>query len=109
MKRDAAPHLCTEASKRSYPCMVDPIVQHRWRRKHRFVKRQLNVMARTQTHAALAQFAERFGLRGKGEAVAFACFVTRALIQRADYSPEAAQMLDDLALGYHRDRDLHSA
>ncbi|QLH39322.1 MAG: hypothetical protein HWD60_10680 [Defluviicoccus sp.] len=84
--------------------MADPIVQHRWRRKHRFVKRQLNVMARTQTHAALAQFAERFCLRGKGEAVAFACFVTRALIQRADYSPEAAQMLDDLALGYHRDR-----
>jgi hypothetical protein len=48
-------------------------------------------------------------LRGKGEAVAFACFVTRALMQRAEHNAEAAQMLDDFALGYHRDRELHSA
>ncbi len=54
-------------------------------------------------------FANAFRLRGKGEAVAFACFVTRALMQRAEYSAEAAQMLDDFALGYHRDRELHSA
>ena len=81
--------------------MTTPDVQQRWRRKHRFVKRQLNVMARGQTHAALDGFAERFRLRGKGEAVAFACFVTRALMQRAEYSAEAAQML--------RDRDLHAA
>lgn len=101
--------MCADRRKRSYSRMADPIVQHRWRRKHRFVKSQLNVMARNQTHAALAEFAERFRLRGKGESVAFACFVTRALIQRAEYSPEAAQMLDDFALGYHRDRDLHSA
>jgi hypothetical protein len=89
--------------------MANPDVQQRWRRKHRFVKRQLNIMARGQTHVALDGFAERFRLRGKGEAVAFACFVTRALMQRAEYSAEAAQMLDDFAMGYHRDRDLHAA
>lgn len=66
-------------------------------------------MARSHTHAALASFASAFDLRGKGEAVAFACFVTRALIQRAEYSAEAAQMLDDFTTGYHRDRDLHAA
>jgi hypothetical protein len=89
--------------------MANPDVQQRWRRKHRFVKRQLNVMARGQTHVALDGFAEHFRLRGKGEAVAFACFVTRALMQRAEYSAEAARMLDDFATGYHRDRDLHAA
>ena len=89
--------------------MTKTDVQQRWRRKHRFVKRQLNIMARGQTHAALDGLAERFRLRGKGEAVAFACFVTRALMQRAEYSAEAAQMLDDFAMGYHRDRDLHAA
>lgn len=89
--------------------MADAPVQRRWRQKHRFVKRQLNVMARGQTHGALDGFARAFQLRGKGEAVAFACFVTRALMQRAEYSAEAAQMLDDFATGYHRDRDLHAA
>lgn len=89
--------------------MAPPSTQRKWRQKYRFVKRQLNVMARGQTHDALSQFARSFGLRGKGEAVAFACFVTRALMQRAEYNAEAARMLDDFALGYHRDRDLHSA
>ena len=89
--------------------MADAPAQHRWRKKYRFVKRQLNVMARSHTHAALDSFASTFRLRGKGEAVAFACFVTRALIQRAEYSAEAAQMLEDFTTGYHRDRDLHAA
>lgn len=89
--------------------MADPVAQQRWRRKHRFVKRQLNVMARKQTHDALVQFARAFRLRGKGESVAFACFVTRALMQRAEYSDDAARMLEDFASGYHRDRELHSA
>ena len=89
--------------------MADPTTQRRWRQKYRFVKRQLNVMARKQTHDALQAFARALRLRGKGEAVAFACFVTRALMQRAEYSAEAARMLDDFALGYHRDRELHSA
>lgn len=89
--------------------MADPIIQRRWRQKYRFIKRQLNVMARKQTHDALLTFARVFRLRGKGEAVAFACFVTRALMQRAEYSAEAARMLDDFTIGYHRDRELHSA
>jgi hypothetical protein len=89
--------------------MVGPTAQRRWRQKYRFVKRQLNVMARRQTHDALQVFAQAFRLRGKGEAVAFACFVTRGLMQRAEYSAEARQMLEDFALGYHRDRELHSA
>jgi hypothetical protein len=89
--------------------MADSKVQRRWRQKHRFVKRQLNVMARRQTHDSLRGFAQAFRLRGKAEAVAFACFVTRALMQRAEYYVEAARMIDDFALGYHRDRDLHSA
>jgi hypothetical protein len=53
--------------------MAESIAQHRWRQKHRFVKRQLTVMT------------------------------------RAEYSPDAARMLDDFALGYHRDRELHQA
>jgi hypothetical protein len=89
--------------------MVDKVSQHRWRQKHRLVKRQLNVMARQQTHAALAGIARRFGLRGKGEAVAFACFVTRALMQRAEYDAASAQALDEILAGYRRDRDLHAA
>lgn len=89
--------------------MADPVAQRRWRQKHRFIKRQLNVMARGQTHDTLDEFARAFRLRGKGEAVTFACFVTRALMQRAEYSAEAARMLDDFVLGYHRDRELHSA
>ncbi|MBK8175604.1 MAG: hypothetical protein IPK66_10185 [Rhodospirillales bacterium] len=89
--------------------MTSPQTQARWRRKYRFVKTQLNVMARRQTHDALEQFARTATLRGKGEAVAFACFVTRALMQRAEYNADAAQMLDDFIQGYHRDRDLHSA
>ena len=45
---------------------------------------------------------------GKGEAVTFACFVTQALVQRADFSPDAAQMLYDFAVAYHRDREIYS-
>ncbi len=89
--------------------MVNSASQKKWRDKNRLVKRQLNIMARKQTHDALEQMAEAFNLRGKGEAVTFACFVTRALIQRAEYGAEAAQMLDDFTDGYHRDRDIHSA
>jgi len=83
--------------------------QNRWRSKHRFVKTQLNVMARRQTHDALTDLANTFELRGKGEAVSFACFVTRALLQRAEYSPEAAEMIADFADSYLRDREIHAA
>ncbi len=81
--------------------------QRKWRNKNRLVKSQLNVMARTWVHDDLDRFAESFQLRGKGEAVTFSAFVTRALLQRADFSAEAARMFDDFVAAYHRDRDLH--
>ncbi len=83
--------------------------QKKWRDKHRFVKRQLNVMARKLVHEYLDDIAATFGLRGKGEAVTFACFVTRALMQRADFDAEAARTLDTFAEVYHRDRDVYTA
>ena len=81
--------------------------QKKWRDKHRLVKSQLNVMARSSVHENLNDFSDSFQLRGKGEAVSFCAFVTRALIQRADFSTEAARMLDDFIAAYHRDRALH--
>ena len=50
-------------------------------------------MARKLIHEYLDDFAGAFALRGKGEAVTFACFVTRALMQRADFDAEAARCL----------------
>jgi len=81
--------------------------QKKWRRKNHLVKSQLNVVARRSIHEELEGFAESFRLRGKGEAVTFATFVARALMQRADYNTEAARMLDDFTAAYHRDRDLY--
>ena len=81
--------------------------QKKWRDKHRLVKSQLNVVARRSVHDELDQFSESFRLRGKGEAVSFATFVTRALIQRADFSSEVGRILDDFIEAYHRDRDIH--
>ena len=82
--------------------------QKKWRDKHRLVKTQLNVMARKAVHAELDALAESFDLRGKGEAVSFSVFLTRALRQRADFNTEAARMLDDFRDAFHRDRDLYS-
>ena len=52
--------------------MANSASQRKWRDKNRLVKSQLNIMARKQTHDALEEMAETFGLRGKGEAVTFA-------------------------------------
>ncbi|MCW5698345.1 MAG: hypothetical protein KIT00_00715 [Rhodospirillales bacterium] len=82
--------------------------QKRWRDKNRLLKSQLNVMARRHTHDALDELAAAYRLRGKGEAVSFSCFLAQALIQRAAYSPEAARMLEDFAISYHRDRDIYA-
>ncbi len=89
--------------------MAQAEAQDRWRRKNQLVKTQLNVMARRQTHHALDHIAAQFELRGKGEAVAFCSFVTRALLQRAEYDPEVARMVEDFAVGYHRDREIYAA
>ncbi len=95
-------------SARKLVSMAQAHVQKKWREKNRLVKRQLNVMARQHTHEALEAMATAYGLRGKGEAVAFAYFVVRALIQRAEYSADASRLLEDLAIGYHNNRDIHS-
>ena len=83
--------------------------QSKWRAKHRYVKTQLNVMARRQVHRCLDEIAAGHGLSGKGEAVAFATFVVKAIEQRAGFSPQAARMLDDFAAAYRRNRDLYTA
>ena len=88
--------------------MATAVTQRKWRDKHRFIKTQLNVMARKQIHDELEDFAGAFQLRGKAEAVTFAAFVTRALVQRADYDGRAARMLDDFIAAFHRDRELYS-
>jgi hypothetical protein len=82
--------------------------QKKWRDKHRLVKTQLNVMARKSVHDELDLMAKTFDLRGKGEAVSFAAFITQALMQRADYNTETARMLDDFNEAFHRDRELYS-
>jgi hypothetical protein len=89
--------------------MATAKVQRKWRDKHRLVKSQLNIMARKETHDCLEDFAARFALKGKGEAVTFACFLVRALIQRAGYNTETALLVDDYVRAYHRDRDIHVA
>ena len=65
-------------------------------------------MARESVHESLDKLAQSFNLRGKGEAVSFSAFMVSALNQRADYSTEAAQMLDDFTEAFHRDRDIYS-
>ncbi len=89
--------------------MATAQAQQKWRDKNRFVKKQLNVMARKLVHEYLDDVASTFGLRGKGEAVAFTCFITQALMQRADFNAEAARVLDTFAETYNRDRDVYSA
>lgn len=82
--------------------------QTRWRRKNRYVKKQLNVMARGQTHAWLEEVGERFDLRGKGEAVAFSVFVVQWLMQQSAHNGEAARLLALLSEAYHADRELYA-
>ena len=89
--------------------MATAATQKKWRDKHRLVKSQLNVMAKKQTHEDLDDFAGAFRLRGKGEAVTFTAFVTRALIQRADFDAKAAKLLDDFTDAYHLGRDIHAS
>jgi hypothetical protein len=82
--------------------------QRKWRRKNRLVKSQLNIMARKQVHDDLVELADSYGLRGKAEAATFAVFVTKALVQHAEFKTEAARMIDTFAKAYHRERDLYA-
>ncbi|MBF0093168.1 MAG: hypothetical protein HQL33_00735 [Alphaproteobacteria bacterium] len=83
--------------------------QRRWRNRNRLVKHQLNVMARKLVHDYLDEIADRFALRGKGEAVTFAAFVTQSMIQQSGFNPEAARLMVLFSEVYHADRDLYSA
>jgi hypothetical protein len=82
--------------------------QGRWRNKNRYVKTQLNVMARRLVHDDLDEIAKRYDLRGKGEAVGFASFITKGIIQYADHNVEARRLLELFAEAFERDRDLYS-
>lgn len=81
--------------------------QRRWRDKNRYVKTQLNVMARRLVHDDLDEIARRYELRGKGEAVGFASFVTKGIIQYAEHNEEARRLMELFAEAFMRDRDLY--
>ena len=89
--------------------MTTARAQRKWRGKNRFVKTQLNVMARRLVHDYLDEIAAEFELRGKGEAVTFACFVTKALMQRAEFDLAATDMLETFKTTYIQDRDVYSS
>ncbi|NQV44192.1 MAG: hypothetical protein HQ501_04775 [Rhodospirillales bacterium] len=78
--------------------------QKRWRDRHRDEKRQLNVMAATDVHESLDMLVRTYSLSGKGDAVAFACFIGDRLMERADDNPDTARLLAELAEDYHRSR-----
>ncbi len=82
--------------------------QRRWRRRMRPVKRQLNVMTRGSVHADLDELAAAHDLRGKGEAVAFAAYLAKGLVQYAEHSRPAARLLELFVGSYRRDRDMLS-
>ena len=65
--------------------MATAKAQRKWREKNRFVKTQLNVMARRLVHDDLDEIARRQQLRGKAEAVSFSSFVAKGLIQYAEH------------------------
>jgi hypothetical protein len=89
--------------------MATARLQRRWRDRQRSIKTQLNVMARREIHDGLAEIATRFEPGGKGEAVAFCCVLTRALLERAAGDDDIRQMIADLADGYHKSREIHAA
>ena len=66
-------------------------------------------MARKLVHDYLDEIAQAYDLRGKGEAVTFAAFVTKAMIQRAEFDPQFADLLSVFAETYRADRDIYSA
>ena len=88
--------------------MASVEAQQKWRHKNKFVKRQLNIMARKNIHEYLEEIADEHDLNGKGEAVAFAVYVTKALIQQGDFNDEAGHLHNVFADSYHRDRDIYA-
>lgn len=87
--------------------MATKEAQARWRNKHSLVKKQLNVMAKRIVHEDLQEIADQFDLKGKGEAVTFACFITKALKQQSEYNPQVKSMLEVIEKAYKRDREIY--
>ena len=81
--------------------------QRQWRNNNKSTKSQLNIMARRVTHDDLNYLANHMKLRGKGEAVAFACYVTKCLIQFAEQDMYARQLVGTINDSYGRNRDLY--
>jgi len=88
--------------------MATAEAQRKWRDKHRYVKTQLNVMARKITHEGLREISDSFHLNGKAEAVAFCAYVVRAMKQKSDGDAATYLYLDALKAGFKRDRDIFS-
>mgnify|MGYP001319348655 CR=1 FL=1 len=80
--------------------------QKRWRGKVHYVKRQLNVMSPVSVHTDLEELALNHNLRGKGEAVAFAAYVAKGLVQYSEHSTSARKLLDTFVRSYQRDRTM---
>ncbi len=87
--------------------MATNAAQRRWRAKNRFVKTQLNVMARRLVHDDLEEIARVFQLRGKAEAIAFSSFTTKGVIQYATHNAEVRRLLEIFVKSWFRDRDLY--
>ena len=68
-------------------------VQRRWPAKYKYSKSQLIVVASRLMHKDLAEVAQTTIFRGKGEAVGFASFVTKGLIQTAEHNMDAVKLL----------------
>ncbi|MBL4613935.1 MAG: hypothetical protein JKY27_03555 [Magnetovibrio sp.] len=88
--------------------MASAQAQQKWRDKHRFVKSQLNVMARKITHDGLREISDAFNLTGKAEAVAFSTYVVRAMKQKGESDAATYLYLNALKAGFKRDRDVFS-
>ncbi len=88
--------------------MATSQAQNKWRFKNKFVKSQLNIMARKNIHVYLEEIAESHGLRGKAEAVTFAVYLTIALQQQGDFNDEAERLHQIFTDAYHRDRDIYT-
>ena len=88
--------------------MASVEAQQKWRHKNKFVKRQLNIMARKNIHEYLEEIVDTHDLKGKGEAVAFAVYVTKALIQQGDFNEEADHLHNIFTESYRRDRDIYA-
>ncbi|HJO58993.1 MAG TPA: hypothetical protein QF772_12330 [Nitrospinaceae bacterium] len=82
--------------------------QQKWRHKNKFVKSQLNIMARKKVHEFLEEIADVHGLRGKGEAVTFAVYLTMALVQQGDFNDEADRLHQIFTDSDHRDREVYA-